>query len=238
MTTQQLITRVDNYLAYDLDGYFGTAPTDAQVVAALNDALLDVSDAAYLVKPDIALTLTESQYSYAFDSALAFPAATLPLKVLKVVVNGNVLKTMDGRRSGLWTMREVEDLRPGWRDDDDGVPTKAWVVADKLYLHPAPSAAVVSAGETYVAAQYRAAPLSESALVAEPDLPATLHESLAKVAAAKAAAPNVTEGHQDARVQRMLGEGMAKAVLYGREQMSLWNAPGSRKQQNRRRLCV
>ena len=110
MTTQQLITRVDNYLAYDLDGYFGTAPTDAQVVAALNDALLDVADAAYLVKPDIALTLTESQYSYAFDSALAFPAATLPLKVLKVVVNGNVLKTMDGRRSGLWTMREVEDL--------------------------------------------------------------------------------------------------------------------------------
>jgi hypothetical protein len=236
MTTQQLITRVTEYLSYDLDGYFGTSPTNAEVVSALNDAMRDIALEAYLVEPSITLTLTAGNNTYSLRDTGIVNYKTL--KVLRVVINNTPLTTFDGARRGLWTYQELEENYPGWRDADSSTPHVAVQLGTNLILYPPPSSTVVSAGENYIVGLKLPQDLSSATLSAAPSLPEELHEALAKVAAAKAADPNVTENHQDARVARLYQQGMGMAQKVGTDNRKMWSDPGTRRNTNKNFLYV
>jgi hypothetical protein len=225
MTTAQLITRVGQYLAYDLDSFYGASPTDAQVVATLNEALREIAKAAFLVEPSIALTMVDGTSTYSLRSTST--VAKKVDQVLRVAINHYPLKTYDGKRRGLWTFTDLEEYAPNWRDADNGTPRAAVQMGDKLILYPPPTATVVSDGNNYVTGTKLPADLSENATSASPDIPEELHEPLAKLAAAKSADPNATEGHQDARIARLYQQAMGAANEVGRQNRKAWNTPSS-----------
>jgi hypothetical protein len=238
MTTQQLITRVAGYMANDLDGYWtdSTTPTNAEVVSALNDAMRDIALEAWLVEPSLTLTLTAGTYTYSLrDTGIVSKKA---LKVLRVVINNIPLTTADGRRRGLWSFQELEEKYPQWRGADNSTPHVAVQLGPNLILYPPPTSTVVSAGENYITALRLPADLSSASLSASPDLPEELHEGLAKVAAAKAADPAATEGHQDARIARLYQQGMAMAQKVGAENRKMWSDPGTIRNRNLNYLYV
>lgn len=225
MTTAQLITRVGQYLAYDLDAYAGASPTDAQYVAVLNEAMREIAKAAFLVEPSIALTLTAGTATYSLRSTSVL--AKKVDQVLRVTINQYPLKTCDGKRRGVWTFTDLEEYAPNWREADNGTPRAAVQMGDKLILYPPPTSTVVTEGGNYVTGTKLPADLSESTTSASPDIPEELHEPLAKLAAAKAADPNATEGHQDARIARLYQQAMQAANEVGRANRKAWNTPSS-----------
>lgn len=226
MTVTQLIARVKNYLRYDLDGYFGAVDdvTDADVVAALNDAQREIAKAAYLVEPSTTLTMTAGQSQY--DLRDTDVVGKKALTVLRVIVGGETLKKPSGSY-GLWTYQELEQQFPEWRDADNGTPYIGVQLGTSLIIVPPPTSSVISGGGNYIVHTKYPEDMSASSLSAEPDIPEDLHEALAKLAAAKAADPNVTEGHQDARVSRLYSQAMSLAMETGRANLKMWNAPAS-----------
>lgn len=226
MTTAQLITRVKNLLAYDLDGYIGASPSDADVVSCLNDALLDIGKLAYIVDPKVVLTLTAGQMNYDIRSLSVVSRRCV--EVFSVVIAGKRLWNAAGDGYGLWTRGEIQNYNPSWLTDASGSTSKALMYSAKeLVLHPSPTSAIVAAGNHFLEAQVLPAPLDAAATSASPELEDELHEELAKYAAYKAAMPNSTEGHQNARLAAFKAEALSKAAEVGEQNRNILTDPGS-----------
>ena len=212
MTTSQLVSRVKALLAYDLDGYFGAAPSDTDVVACLNDALYELGEDAFVYDPSVVLTMAADTASYDLRGTAC---SRKVLQAFSVTINGVPLWDASRRRPGMWSIDELGMGFPQWRSHASGTPSRAVQYGTTLVLDPPPSASVAALSAT-IAAQVLPAALSAASPSTEPQLPVELHEALALMAAAKAADPNVTESHQDSRVARMYQAAKAKAQTYGR----------------------
>lgn len=233
MTTAELITRVNEYIAYDLDSYAGASssdppvsPSDAAVVRALNEALLDMGKAAFLVDVALPLTLVQGRAVTSLKLTSTGSAVTKPVyRVFSVVVAGNRLRTRLGGEYGLWAFAELTDCYPAWMTDAEGVPSKAAEIGNRqLALHPAPDAATAALATHYLEAQVLPKPLSTATPLLEPDLEDDLHEYVAKLAAAKLAEPNVRSAAQQAVVAGWAVSAMAKATETGRANRSAYFA--------------
>lgn len=200
-TLTQLRTLLTEFLAYDLDNSKGVAPTAAELTEQLNYAARWISERIYQFDPSITLTLTASDGDYSLRAS-----AIVSRKVLRchqVIINGNALLDASRQRRGMWTYQEVQIGHPNWRADDASTPTKPWQIGTTLYLHPKPTAAVVSAGNNYIAGTYLCADLTNGSDDSNYyDLPEELHEAIAGVAAVFAADPTASEGEALARLGR------------------------------------
>jgi hypothetical protein len=227
MVTVTLIARVKNHLKYDLDGYFGLVDSvsDADVVASINDRLKLMCRDIYQFSPSIGFTLTAG--SNAYDLRDTSVVSQRVIRVHDVIINGIALRTRKGDRKGLWSLQEVERDYPTWRTDDNGTPTKAFQLGTTLYLHPAPSTGIVTAGNSYISGTYMAPDLSASALGDPIDLPEELHPALALLTAVDVARSYTTENHQFARLQAMEADAMKIVMDVQKENKKLLSSFGT-----------
>lgn len=202
MTTAELITRVSELTAYDLDTTLGTAPTDAQVVDALNRRLRAISVKLCIFDPKIEFTMTAGTETYDLRDTVVFSRKIVQPR--DVIINGNMLFTARGTRYGLWTVQELDKISPTWRTLGSGVPYRAcWAPPTTLFVNPKPTQAVIDAGNNYVSGQVLAADLDANDTDAEPELPEETHMALAMLTACDVAKPYATEVSQINRLVAM-----------------------------------
>jgi hypothetical protein len=217
MTIHSLIDRVAELLSGDFDPYSGARPTDSDILASVDDAMVEIGRLAYVVDPLVSFTPAANTMAYDLQGS-AFSKKVV--EAYKVLWDGAMLKGANGE-PGLFSREEMDRLYPTWRTDDAGTPLRAFVSGRNLYLHPKPSSDAVSGNSgAYLDAQvYPTKPSSvesDEREDTEIDLPEELHECLAKLAAAKQASPNVTESHQQNVIDRWMQEAYSKAESVGK----------------------
>lgn len=215
MDTTALIQRVKDLLSFDLDFYVGESPTDAQVVAGLNDELYLIGKEIEQYDPLVTFTIVASQADYDMRDIATPVVSKRMIRVYDVIINGNYLRDASGRGRGLWTMQELTRRYPTWTSDGAATPTKAVrYTGTRILLHPKPTAETLSGGSNYVSGTWLPAALSTSTGSAEPQIPLEIHSSLAVKTACKFAEPMASETHQfnklnimraqaDAEIQRV-----------------------------------
>lgn len=195
MTLSTIRTMVTSFAAYDQDLYLGTSPSAADLTTLVNWAIREFSAYTFCnYDPKITLTLTADTATYDITKTTATAIVSKQvLKVRRVTINGAILRSADGEY-GLWTLPELEAFRPTYQTDESAVPRRAIELpGHKLYLHPAPTAAVVSDGDNYISGWYLPVDLVNSTDDANaPDIPLEFHECIAYLAAYKGAVPNAS----------------------------------------------
>lgn len=200
MDLSELRTYLTDLLSFDLDNVKAESPTDAQLDAQINEALRVISKAAWLFDPKVVLTLKLDTFIYNLQD-LATVERTV-VRPFQATINENKLWNKVQDAYGMWSWGEFVSQHPTWEDDTAGTPTKAVLYGSRrMIVHLAPTAAVVSAGENYVAGQVLA-----KALVAandEPDeIPVEAHEAIAHLAAYRAAMPSASAAEAWNRLDR------------------------------------
>lgn len=213
-------------MVLDLDNSKGESPTDGNKNEQLNWAYRLICRRVSLFDPAIVLTLTAS--TPLVDIRDVTEVSKKVIDVKGVYINNNPLMKADGMTRGLWTLQELEKDYPGWRSAPDGTPRVAIQQNyNVLRLWPAPTAAIVSAGNNYVAGTYLPPDMSNDADV--PDLPEELHEVIAYSAAVKASLPVVTEQEMWNRIKAYSAESVALIDEFAGSQkrlMSDWGSTG------------
>jgi len=225
-TLQTILDNIDRFLQFDLDNMYGESPTTQQKVDGFNWAQRTVSKLIFQYDPKITLTLTADQASY--DLRNTSVVSRKVIRPYAVIINGNMLWNAAYTERGLWTLQELERMIPSWRTDSSGTPTKGVYYGNqKLLLHPAPTTAVVNAGDNYISGQYLAADMTTAQLASTPDIPEELHEAIAFCAAARLALPNLSEAEAWQRITAFNAEWRSMADDMRRENMRAIQSWGS-----------
>jgi len=214
MTTQQLIERFRKLTSYDLDPFVGLEGTDEEVVGLLNEAMVEIAVAAYLVDPAVSLTVTPGTGSYSLEGSAFGWRIVEPISV---VAGGRRLQSAVGtgwsdQAPGLWTIGELNRFYPTWPTDAAGQVARAVWAGDRLILHPAPAGVV----NVTVEAQILPPALSADELDAEPELPVRLHPAIAMRAVYNGCLINAQSSDQFSRLQTQVSEAMGLAMDIGR----------------------
>lgn len=204
MTGQEAIDHLSYFTQYDIGLFYGASPTNAQKMYLINWAARLMALKIKLYRPDLELTLTADTYRYNLQDL-----TIVERKVIEpygVYINGNRLRNQSGQRPGLWPMAELERQYPAFWTHDADVPARAAFMAPDIYLHPKPSASVVSAGNNFLAATVF--PLDRTAdsdvstgLSTQLDLPLQLHEACVFLAAVKGGVQQASENDAWQRLQ-------------------------------------
>lgn len=200
MTLAELRTLQTNFLSLDLDNYAGESPSTSDQNAQINMAYRRIARKCCLIHPKIPMTLTAGTALYGLSDTTVWGSARRMVDIYQVTINGVMLRDCSGNGYGLWTYREFIARHPNWQTADSGTPSKAVTLGPNLLLHQAPTAAVVSAGQNYVAGQYIPADLDGSTYDT-PDLPEEIQPAIAYLAAIIAATPLATEPEMWTRLQ-------------------------------------
>ena len=108
-------------------------------------------------------------------------------------------------------------MAPSWRTDAAGTPTKFIKLPNnKILLHPAPSAACISAGNSFISGTVFPDDIDSTQTTLTCQLPVELHEPLCKITAVRSADPNRTEPHQFQRLQDMEGKAWSQVAKVGK----------------------
>jgi hypothetical protein len=220
MTTQEMMDEVVLLIKTHLHSYKADAPTDAQKLAVLNWAQIAVAKKIGFWHHGLTLTLVADQKEYNLRTA----ASKRVTKPDYVIINGNKLKNAAGDAYGIWTIRELEREYPTWRSASSGTPGRAAYYNQTLIIHQPPTAAIVSAGENYIAGRCLPAPL---AVGVEPDLPEESHMPLCLAAAVRHALPTCSEDYAWKLLEAMGATGMDELAQLQRENENSLSAWGS-----------
>jgi hypothetical protein len=238
MTLQNMIDEVFTYnTSFDLDEkYLGSATTQ-QKVDTINKGIRTISKQIFQYDPKIALTLTADQNSY--DLRNTAVVAKKVIRPYQVIINKNMLWNAAYNEYGIWTLAELERNSPSWRTDPSATPSKAVYYGNqKLILHPAPTQAIIDAGNNYISGQYLAANLTTSDLSNYADIPEELHEAVCYCAAAFVSLPNLSEQEAWQRVGAYNSEWKTYAEQMRQENMRAIQATGSTSGYANRRFMI
>jgi hypothetical protein len=202
MTTAQLVEMTTAHLSYDLDSYVGEAPTDEQVVRALNYAQRLISHRVHLWHPSVELALVAGRAVYSLENDTSLRV----VRPYSVIVGGLPLLNAARDDYGLWSYQEMERRSPAWRAEEPGVPRRAVHNGLLLILNPAPNPETVARGSHYVSGQVLAPDLDAAEPERAPELPSVLHETLALAAAVHLATPMASEQEQWTRLAAFKAE--------------------------------
>lgn len=200
MTLTELRTMQTAFLALDLDNFAGESPSSSDQNVQINWAYRRIARKCHLVHPKITFTLTADTALYGLSDTAVWGTLRRMVNISHVTINGVMLRACDQRQYGLWTPREFIDRYPTWQTASSGTPTKAVQYGQNLLLHVPPTAAVVSAGNNYVAGQY-IPPDLDGVTYITPDLPEEIHPAIAYLAAIHAASPQASEPEMWTRLQ-------------------------------------
>ena len=200
VTTAELITRVRNLIGYDLDAYFSSGGTDAEIVQVLNESLREIG-AMIGIYSDVTLTTTAGTMVYSFDSS-AF--SRRPIKIDAVYVANVPLMDQTGR-IGIYPYELFNTVFRDWRTAAQGTISRASVVNDSLVLYLTPA----STQTLTISCQHLALPLDAATGSAVPEIPVDLHDALAKETAYQVAMPTAIESQQMARLAAMRADATA-----------------------------
>lgn len=179
MTGQQILNLM-NYFGKGIPNYAGDTMSDAQALLQINRAIRLMSKDLKQWDSLIAVTLVVGTRSHSIRSTNVF--ARKIVKPFYLVINGNPLWDASGKRFGFFTIHEADRYYPDWRTRTEDTTFAAILSGnEKITYLPPPNAAVVSAGNNYIAGTYMAADLT--ALSETPDIPEEFHECLAAMAA-------------------------------------------------------
>ena len=210
MTLAELRTLQTNFLSLDLDNFAGEAPSSSDQNLQINWAYRRIARKCKLVHPKIPFTLAADTALYSLSDTAVWGTLRRMVDITQVTINGTMLRACDGVQYGLWTYREFIARHPSWQAASSGTPTKAVQYGQNLLLHVPPTAAVVSAGNNYVAGQY-IPPDLDGATYNTPDLPEEIQPAIAYLAAIYAATPLATEPEMWTRLQAY-GQGWTEMV--------------------------
>ena len=201
MTLDDLIDLKNDY-EQTLGNYRGI-PTDEESTAQLNHALRIFGTKLSMLDPKVTVTLASGVMFYDLHDTTVFSRRVL--KPESLIINGRILPSADGRSTSLWSLQELEQRYPAWRTTGAGTPILgAWYGNRRLIVWPAPSQAVIDAGNNYLSGQYIPGSVTASGtydpqgfnanhLDSTPDLDTTLHEPLAFLAAVLSSVPVASE---------------------------------------------
>lgn len=201
MTLSEIRTLLTNLQQLDLDNYAGTAPSNADYLLQINRALRWFANETWCCYDDkVTLTLTAAQRLYDLHDITTPVVSKKIVRLDHVVINGVILRGWDGRK-GLWQMRDMLDVNPGYLAYTDGTPAYAFMRDDRfLVLSPAPTAGVVSTGSNYLGGVILPTDLSGDSDV--PAIPYQYHEWIAYIAAVQSSEPMATEQETWMRLER------------------------------------
>lgn len=198
MTLSEIRTYVTNFTTdFQLDNCLAASPSDTQLTSLVNWAIRTFSVKS-LCNFDHEITLTLVANQAVYDCRDVTAPAVVSRKILHpyfVTINGNPLLRPDMQSPGFWPYQQLVDYNRSYQTEASAVPSRAvWLPGNQLLLSPPPTAAVLSAGENYITANYIAANMT---VVTDdsnsPDIPEEYHECLAFLAAFKAAMPRAAE---------------------------------------------
>lgn len=186
----------------DLDNYKGESATAAQKTEQLNTGLRIISRHIHLFNPKVTFTPTAASAVQNIQNTSTPVVSQKVIRPYSVMMNGVKLSGPDGN-VGVWPYGQFIQEYPAWELADDGTVYRAVIFNEgKLLLNPAPTTAVVTAAQNFIAGTVYAAPLvNGSGDSTEPDLPADLHEALCLLTAAIAADPQIAAEEALRRVQ-------------------------------------
>lgn len=204
-TLENLRDLQTEFMVLDLDNSKGESPTTGNQNEQINWSYRAICRQVGLFDPAIVLTAVAGQALYNTRDITTPAVSKKVVEVKGVYINNNPLAKADGMTRGLWTLQELERIHPGWRSAANGTP---YVALQQNYnvlrLFPAPTAAIVSSGNNFIAGTYLPPDMSNNSDV--PDLPEELHEIIAYGAAVKAALPVVTEQEMWNRIKAYSAE--------------------------------
>lgn len=215
MTLANLRTFITNITTdFQLDNFVAAAPTSTQLTDQINWAIRVFSRHTWCAfDPKITFTVTADVASYSGRSLTVFSKKIIWPQF--VTINGVPLCGPDNLHPGMFSFRQLVDRYRTFQTVASGKPVvAAWMPGEKVYLTPPPTAAVLSAGNNFMAAVYEPADLVVGADDAnEPDIPAPYHETLGYIAAIKGSMPRATEqaalqalANYDAQANRDMNE--------------------------------
>ena len=207
MTLADGILLTKQFLAYDLDGYLGDEPTDAQMLGPFNWSMRTICKRARISDPSIPIALVADKGTYDLRGLASDGRGIIEPR--SVVVAGLPLLDAAGSAYGLWSLAELQRSHPQWRTAPSGTPSKAVWTGTQVILHPAPNAAAVAKGGHFVSGTVMPKALTAADLATELPLPIETHECVAYLAAVRLATPTATESSQMQRLQAFAGEWMA-----------------------------
>jgi len=217
MTTQELIDRFNNLLSYDFDSIFGVAPTNAQVISMLNDAISGLSQFCPIYQPLLPVTLT----GYAGKVNIDLNTATTGREMVRTISArfGTVGSLGANGKKGFYTINHMEDLLGmGWISTAQGTPRVIGIYTDRLLaVSPPPSAAWIAANVFTIEAWVEARALNDATLGAQCEFPNVLHPRVPEYALALTADGRATEPQQ---LQRLM--------LLKAKALDAFNAEGAR----------
>lgn len=204
MVLSELRALQSNYLGYDLDNYLGESPGEDGQNGQINRALRVISKECFLFDPKVTFTVVAGQFRYSLDDRKTPVVSKRIVRPHYVTINGNKLWNADQTAYGVWGWQEFVHSNPKWEASSSGTPTKAVLFgAREVLLHLPPTAAVVSAGENFIAGQVLANDLvNDTDDPSDQGVPVEIHEAIAYLAAVYASEPNVTEQEGWVRVGR------------------------------------
>lgn len=199
MTLSELRTLLTSHQQVDLDNYAGVSPSTSDLNTQINFAYHWIcAQTKCRYKHAMAITLSNSTEEYDLHNSSICAEDVFDLT--SVTINGVPLRNASGK-IGLYGMAEFQQNNPSYMSYTDGTPTKAVFHGEQyLLLSPAPTTAIVNAGNNYVSGFTLPVALSDNADV--PKIPTQYHPCIALVAAAFSSTPIVTEAEGWTRIQR------------------------------------
>lgn len=188
----------------DLDNSRGESPTTSDQNAQINWAYRIIARKCMLAT-DTPLYLAAGTNVYSLRDVTTPTVGAKIIRPVLVYINANgtsfPLYDASYRDYGLWSYDELARLRPTWKNDSQGPPTKAvWYSHDKLLLHPAPDASTAARTGHAVFGTYL--PLDLALDSDTPALPEEIHEAVGWLAAQLAATPMATEQEAWQRLEK------------------------------------
>ena len=199
MNLTQLRQLQSDAFSVDLDNSRGENPSTADQNAQINWAYRLIARKCRLTA-DAALFLVQGQSLYNLRDITTPVIGAKIIRPALVYINRRPLYDASGRDYGLWSYDELARIYPTWKQDSNGVPSKAiFYNFDKLLLHPAPDASTVAQTHA-VFGQYLPNDLANDNDA--PAVPEEIHEAIGWLAAQLAATPACTEQEGWMRLQK------------------------------------
>ena len=191
----------DKFMAVDLsavtDALDATALSDAEKDAYINRALEVCGLSLYLYNR-VAFAPTNGQGSYQFSDVASFTNVVM-LSVDRVMLDGSWIRDYT-RRVGLFTFDQFRSRFPSYTTAVAGVPVAATVVGRSL-LFDKPFDASAASDAGYVWGRHMPRALVDGGYEEPVDVPSHLHETVAQIAAVRAAMMTFDAEQEQARLQ-------------------------------------
>lgn len=202
----------DKFITVDLsavtDSLDASALSDAEKDAYLNRAL-EVCGLSLYIYNRVAFAPVNGVSNYTFSSTSYFTDVVM-LSVDRVMLDGVWLRDFT-RRTGLFTFDQFRARFPNYTSAASGVPVAATVVGRSLQFDkPFNAGAAGDAG--YVWGRHLPRALVDGGYDEPADVPAHLHETVAQIAAVRAAMMTFDSEQEQARIQTYAQDAYALLV--------------------------